>query len=134
MRGTKSLKSNDPSPKPSVYSFLPSEPKPKKETVYNEKTAVAPLLEGKTVLVKGVGNSMTPILLSGQTVLCEPITPDIVLKKGDIVLCKVKGQTFMHKITGIRNKGTMYQISNNHGYVNGWTSRDKIYGRYIKES
>lgn len=113
------------------YSANPSEPKIKKPKVYNERTAVVPLLAGETVQVRGVGNSMVPILLSGQVVTCAPILPDDKLKKNDIVLVKVKSQIFMHKITAI--KGDQYQISNNHGYVNGWVTRDKIYGRYVKD-
>lgn len=101
-----------------------------KKTVYTEKGAVKPLLEGKTVDVKGIGNSMTPILKSHQVVTVSPVDVSTI-KKGDIVLCKVKGNVYMHKVTGIRKrkKDTSFQISNNHGYVNGWTT--KIYGKVI---
>ena len=37
----------------------------------------------------GFGQSMTPILKSGQPVICKPVTEDTELKKNDIVLCKV---------------------------------------------
>ncbi len=78
-----------------------------------------------SITVKCSGNSMTP-RIKGK----EPIT--IVkeygkLKKGDIVLCKVNGSFFVHLITAIRGK--QYQISNNHGHVNGWTN--KIFGKVI---
>lgn len=75
----------------------------------------------------GFGQSMTPILKSGQPVKCEPVTKDTVLRKNDIVMCKVKGHFYLHKISAIRN-GVSYQISNNHGHVNGWISRNGIYG------
>lgn len=117
---------------PPAYSASPEQPKkPKKPTIYTERGAVTPLLRGETILIKGIGNSMTPILMSGQVVKCAPIKPDEVLKENDIVLVKVKSQVYMHKITAI--KGNQYQISNNHGHVNGWVKRDKIYGRYIKD-
>ena len=61
---------------------------------------------------------MTPILKSGQPVICKPVTKDTLLKKNDIVLCKVKGNYYLHKISAIKN-GVSYQISNNHGHVNG---------------
>ena len=100
-----------------------------KDTVYTERGAIDPLLQGKTVLVKGIGNSMTPILKSGQVVLVEPIYTLEGLHKGDIVLTKVKGHVYLHKITGIRKDRV--QISNNHGRVNGWTSL--VYGKVVKK-
>ncbi len=94
-------------------------------TVYNERTAITPLLEGKSVLVRGIGNSMTPRLLSGQIVRVDPINSDTILKKNDVVLAKVKGNFYLHKITAI--KLPLYQIGNNHGHINGWTKQ--IYGK-----
>jgi phage repressor protein C with HTH and peptisase S24 domain len=72
------------------------------------------------------GNSMTPIIRSGQKLKIEPVIHAEELKKGDIVFCKVHGNYYIHKITGI--KGEQFQISNNHGHVNGWTNSSKIYG------
>lgn len=95
------------------------------EIVYNERTAVEPLKIGQSVLVKGIGNSMTPRFVSGQIVRVDPITEDTVLSKGDAVLAKVKGRFYLHKITAIRLP--LYQISNNHGHVNGWTKQ--IFGK-----
>jgi phage repressor protein C with HTH and peptisase S24 domain len=98
------------------------------EIVYNERTAILPLSEGKSVLVRGVGNSMTPRFISGQILRVDPITPDVILSKGDAVLAKVNGRFYLHKITAIRLP--LYQISNNHGHINGWTKQ--IYGK-VKE-
>lgn len=95
--------------------------------IYNERTAIEPLLEGRTVVVRGIGNSMSPRLLSGQLVSVYPVGPKTVLQKGDIVLCKVQGSVYMHLISAVR--GEQYQISNNHGHVNGWISRARIYGK-----
>lgn len=100
-----------------------------KETVYSERGAVQVLLNKKSCLVHGIGNSMTPILKSGEVVRVNPITEDTVIKKGDIVLCRVNRNTYLHKVTGI--KGNQYQISNNHGHVNGWTT--KVYGKVQPE-
>lgn len=93
------------------------------EVVYTERAAIVPLLEGKTVKVKGIGNSMAPILKSGQVVTVAPIKLNQV-RKGDIVLCKVRGNVYLHKVTGV--KSGQVQISNNHGHVNGWTTL--VYG------
>ncbi len=43
-----------------------------------------------------------------------------------MVPAKVKGRHYLHLGSAIG--GDRIQISNNHGYVNGWTYRNKIYG------
>ena len=89
------------------------------------------LKNGETCKVVGFGQSMTPILKSGQPVICIPVTENTVLKKKDIVLCKVKGSYYLHMISSIKN-GVSYQISNNHGHVNGTISRNSIYGKVVE--
>lgn len=88
------------------------------------------LLRGETVLIGGKGNSMTPKLKSGEIVVVEPITPTTKIKKRDIVLCKVKGNIYLHLVTGISGKS--YKISNNHGHDNGWTTQ--IYGKFVRKA
>lgn len=98
-----------------------------KRTIYNERTAVEPLLmRGATVLVRGTGNSMTPLIKSGEVVEVAPATE---VKKGDIVLAKVNGRVYLHKVSAIkqRKNSTLFQISNNHGHINGWTT--EVYGK-----
>lgn len=89
------------------------------------------LKAGEECIIVGFGQSMTPILKSGQPVRVIPITNDIILKKNDIVFCKVSGHFYLHKISAIRN-GKSYQISNNHGRVNGWISKNQIYGKVVE--
>lgn len=85
------------------------------------------LMEGKTIeRYKEAGNSMLPIIKSNQPVTLVPVTDETELKKNDIVFCRVKGNYYTHKISKI--KGKQYQISNNRGFVNGWVSKDKIFG------
>ena len=86
------------------------------------------LQKGETVKVIGIGNSMTPILKSKQPVICTPVTKDTILNKRDIVLCKVNGHYYSHLIHAIRN-GESFLIGNNHGHMNGWVSKNKIYGK-----
>lgn len=88
------------------------------------------LLKGETVKFRPHGNSMTPIIKSGQKVTLVPVTEKMILKVGDIVYCKVQGREFLHLISAI--KDDHYQISNNHGHINGWTPLKKIYGILIK--
>lgn len=94
---------------------------------------IARLKAGETVTFRGKGNSMVPIIYSGQEETLEPIADPSTIRKGDAVFCKVRGNVFTHKVTGIRKNGEKleFQISNNHGHVNGWTSQDHLYGRLI---
>jgi len=76
---------------------------------------------------------MVPKIKSGQlvTVLSLKIEPT-ELKLGDIVLCKVKGNQYLHLISSINRKlkNNRYQISNNKGSINGYASA--IYGLVVK--
>lgn len=89
------------------------------------------LKNGEECIVIGYGQSMTPILRSGQAVKVTPIMNDIKLDKNDIVFCKVSGHYYLHKISAIKN-GKTYQISNNHGHINGWISKNQIFGKVIE--
>lgn len=74
---------------------------------------------------------MTGKISSGQLVTVAPIKdPETEVEKGDIVLCKVRGRVYLHLVTAV--KAGQYQISNNHGFVNGWTSADNVYGKCVK--
>ncbi|MBL1224473.1 phage repressor protein [Enterococcus sp. BWR-S5] len=83
---------------------------------------------------KEAGNSMLPLLKSNQPVSLEPITDDSELTVKDIVFCKVKGNYYTHLISAIRTRNNQveYQISNNHGFVNGWVKRKNIFGKVVK--
>jgi SOS-response transcriptional repressor LexA len=85
---------------------------------------------GKTVQFRPRGNSMVPKIYSGDLVTVEPCLPGCLLELGDIVLCRVSGQEYLHLISAIR--GEQIQISNNRGFINGWTSVSRIYGKVIK--
>lgn len=89
------------------------------------------LKNGEICKVVGFGQSMSPILKSGQPVICIPVIKETRLKKNDIVFCKVKGKYYLHKISAIKN-GVSYQISNNHGHVNGTIGRNNIYGVVVE--
>lgn len=96
------------------------------------KISADKLREGETIIIVGVGQSMTPILKSGQPVIVAPVTAETVLKKNSVVFCKVGGNYYLHKITAVKN-GNTFQISNNHGHSNGWCSKNCIYGIMIKK-
>ena len=92
------------------------------------KYHIQKLLNGETISFRPRGNSMKGKINSGQ--LCT-VSPDVsALVVGDIVLCKVKGNEYLHLIKAIQ--GNRYLIGNNHGRINGWIGRSGIYGRLIE--
>jgi hypothetical protein len=72
---------------------------------------------------------MAPLIKSGQEVTVEPVASDELLA-GDIVLCRVRGQYYLHLIKAVQ--GNRYLIGNNRGHINGWVSRPAIFGRRVK--
>jgi SOS-response transcriptional repressor LexA len=94
-------------------------------TLYIQK-----LKNNETVTFRPRGNSMTGKIESGQLCTVEPIKNYDELKKGDIVLCKVNGNQYLHLISAI--SGDRFQISNNHNFVNGWTNKNSVYGKLTK--
>lgn len=85
------------------------------------------LKEGKTFETSEKGNSMTPLIHSGQKHTLAPITWQECVK-GDIVFCKVNGRYYTHLVLA-KSEVTGAQIGNNHGKVNGWTKN--VYGKVI---
>jgi hypothetical protein len=65
-------------------------------------------------------------IASGQLCTVEPVT-DQTLAVGDIVLCRVSGNQYLHLIKAIQ--GERFQIGNNRGGINGWVTRRQIFGR-----
>ena len=86
----------------------------------------------ETCWVMGIGNSMTPILKSKQPVIVEPVAEETELEKRDIVLAKVKGHYYLHLIHGIKGNGQEFLIGNNHGHMNGWVSRNNVFGKVVE--
>lgn len=82
---------------------------------------------GRILRIRPKGHSMKPLIENNDQIEITPISLIKELKINDIVLCKVKGNFYVHKITAIQDQ--RYQISNNHGYVNGWTSKNQIFGK-----
>lgn len=90
--------------------------------------AIEKLGQGEVVQIRPHGNSMSGKIENGNLVTIAPVNED--LAKGDIVLCRVKGNTYLHLIKAI--DGERYQIGNNRGGINGWTGRNSIFGKVIK--
>jgi hypothetical protein len=95
------------------------------------KRAKKDLASGKRTVIKPKGNSMEPIVVSGATVTLDPIKDPKAVKKGDVVLCKVRGSDYLHLVHATRY-GTQWLIGNNKGRTNGWVGAHAIYGKAVK--
>jgi len=95
------------------------------------KHAIAALAEQKNAVIKPRGHSMRPKVLSGAVVELAPVTLDD-LTVGDIVLCKVGGNVYLHLVKAIQGGAgsRRVQIGNNQGRINGWTRA--VYGRAVR--
>ena len=89
---------------------------------------IAKLQAGETVQFRPRGNSMRGKVESRQLCTVEPVNGE--LRVGDVVLCKVGGKQYLHLIKAIQ--GDRYQIGNNRGHINGWVSRNSIFGRLVR--
>jgi hypothetical protein len=89
---------------------------------------IAKLQQGETVQFRPRGHSMRGKVDSGQLVTVVPAPAE--LQVGDVVLCKVGGKQYLHLIKAIQ--GERFQIGNNRGRVNGWVSRNCIYGKCVR--
>ena len=87
------------------------------------------LKQGETVSFRPRGHSMRGKVDNGALVTCEPVG-ERELAVGAIVLCTVGGQQYLHLIKAIR--GPSYQIGNNRGGINGWISRNNIFGVCVR--
>ena len=92
---------------------------------------IAKLNAGEAVQFRPRGHSMKGRIESGQLCTVEPV--DVAeLGVGEIVLCKVKGQQYLHIIKAIQ--GDRFQIGNNRGGINGWIGASGIFGRCTRIS
>jgi len=86
------------------------------------------LQNGETFVTSEKGNSMVPLIKSGQDHKITPISLE-ECEIGDIVYCKVKGNFYTHLVKAKDNKKGVL-IGNNKGGINGWTKA--VYGKVIE--
>ena len=86
---------------------------------------VEKLDKGESFITSEKGNSMVPLIKSGQKHKLEPATWENV-EVGDIVYCKVKGNFYTHLVKA-KNDKKGCQIGNNKGHINGWTK--SVFGK-----
>ncbi len=85
------------------------------------------LEKGETFVTSEKGNSMSPLIKSGQDHKLAPVKLEDV-SVGDIVYCKVKSSYYTHLVKGKGERGVL--IGNNKGGINGWTKN--VYGKVIE--
>lgn len=85
------------------------------------------LQNGETFITSEKGNSMVPLLRSGQDHILAPTSIE-KCNVGDIVYCKVNGKYYTHLVKGKGDRGLL--IGNNKGRINGWTK--SVYGKVIE--
>ncbi len=96
-----------------------------------ENFVLKTLLEKGEVTWKPHGNSMTPKIDSGDQVVVKKV-PASACRVGDAVYAKVRGNYYLHLLSAIDETQNRYQISNNHGHVNGWVTAENVYGLCVK--
>ena len=79
------------------------------------------LQNGESFITSEKGNSMVPLIMSGQKHKIEPTTWKNC-EVGDIVYCKVKGNFYTHLVKA-KNEDRGLLIGNNRGGINGWTKQ-----------
>lgn len=85
--------------------------------------AIEELREGRQAVIRPHGGSMRPLVESGATVTLAPV--DVQgLEVGDVVLCRVAGNVYLHLVKAIQGAGAdrRVQIGNNRA----------VYGRAIR--
>ena len=85
-------------------------------------------MNGETFITHERGNSMIPLIKSGQDHKLAPATLEDV-EIGDIVYCKVKGNFYTHLVKAKDIKKDVL-IGNNKGGINGWTKA--VYGKVVE--
>lgn len=88
------------------------------------------LLSGETITTKERGNSMVPLIHSNQEHVLAPVDSWEDIEVGDICYVRLSGgRHYTHLVTAKDDKRGL-QISNNKGYVNGWTKN--VLGKVVK--
>jgi len=116
---------------------------------------ISSLRAGKVTTTVGHGNSMLPVIRSGQTQVLVPVLSQETaeqlqappydgrqepgalgylrpedLREGDAVFCRVKGNVFTHEIVAIE-EGPVFLIGPHHRrHLNGRTRA--VYGKCVK--
>lgn len=95
----------------------------------DRKIAIKVLEEKGEVTIRCNGNSMRPIIAPKEAIHLRKVDPSKI-RVNDAVFCRINGNLQVHKVSAIDKD--RFQISNNHGHVNGWINNKCIYGLAIR--
>lgn len=97
--------------------------------------AIKILQEKGEVVIHCNGNSMRPIIAPKEAIHLKRVNHSLI-RVGDAVFCRINGGLQVHKVSAIQNEHDYdkrrFQISNNHGHVNGWIGGHAIFGLAVK--
>lgn len=91
---------------------------------------IAELKGGRSVVFRPSGHSMEPHIHSRQEVTVVPYEKGEGPQPGDIVLCSIGVRQYLHFVRMVQGERVL--IGNARGRINGWTSRNKVYGKVVK--
>lgn len=93
----------------------------------NLRAQYAAVLEGRTVTFRPRGGSMAGLVPNGAEVVVAPCYPER-LEVGDVVLVRVAGSVYLHKVTATDPAKLRVQIGNTRGRINGWARHCAVAG------
>lgn len=70
---------------------------------------------------------MRPLISSGQEVVIAPVQANLV-EPDDIVLARVSGNVYLHRVLAVDEARHRVRIGNNRGGINGWTAYERVHG------
>lgn len=91
--------------------------------------AIRELQAGRRATINPKGNSMTPAIRSGDTVRLRPCDFEEAAV-GDVVLCKVRGILYLHRVKAKDARSGRVLIGSDRGSTNGWTKT--VYGKVVR--
>lgn len=92
-------------------------------------TAASRLTGGaESVRFRPRGQSMIPLVRSGELVTVYRLRDRSTLEPGQVVLVTVRGKVYLHKVISVDREREIVLIGNNHGHVNGWTQFAYVHG------
>lgn len=72
---------------------------------------------------------MEPYIPDGTRCLIRPLSSHEILQRRSAVFCRIGRGYALHRVKALRRKSVL--IANNHGHLDGWTTRSRVYGIYV---
>lgn len=99
------------------------------EIVQDIEDAIDAVIGGKTITRYEYGDSLMPLVYSGEYLKITPLEDYKQLHVGDIVLCIVRGYAMTHMVMKIDYDKKEALIASTCGDIYGWTKFHYIFGK-----